>query len=324
MKFINFVFVLFVLMGCASKSEFNENGLKFQSKDGKQKYILTQMDKFFTPPQNGAKKFPFSVPKGWICDDFMIDGLKVERLKNPHSKSDLTLLQLHGGGYVMGLSNRHRDFAYKHALITNAKEIYMLNYRIAPKYTYPAALEDAFSAYSELLRRGTKPENIVIIGDSAGGNLALALSLHLKQRQIVQPKLLILISPWTDMSDTLASHKTNATKDAILGEKNVFMREEVTKRSSYAGDLPLKDPRLSPLYADLQDLPPMLIQVGSYEFLLDDSVELAKKLATNDAKFTLSVYEAMPHDFALVLPELQESIDSFIEIRDFINRYNKN
>ncbi|MDA3047889.1 alpha/beta hydrolase [Campylobacter sp. JMF_08 NE1] len=315
------VAVALSLAGCAKQGATPQNsGLKFEN-SAKQEYMAAQMDKFFNPDKNAPKPAPFSAPSGWEHSEIMSGELKIEKLANLKSNSNLTILQLHGGGYVGGLNDRYRNFALKHASVTGAKEIYMLNYRLAPKFTYPAALDDAFSAYEYLLANGVKPENIAIIGDSAGGNLALALSLYLKEKNVAQPRLMVLISPWTDMSMALASKKDNAKKDAVLGEKNKFLYKEIITPPSYAKNFDLKDPRLSPLYADLSDLPPMLIQVGAYELLADDGVELARRLAKANGEFSLSVYSGMPHDFALVMPELWESESSFIEIKDFINRY---
>ena len=259
-------------------------------------------------------------PLRLLYDTFQTAGVTVERLANPQATNQRVILQLHGGGYVGPLHDRYRQFAVQHAVVTDAAETYMLHYRLAPEHTYPAALEDAAAVYKDLLHRGIEPEHIVVIGDSAGGNLALALSVYLKEQNLPQPKLLILISPWTTMADDIPSRVYNAEKDAVLG-KGTPMYSEVKNPPSYAKGFARTDPRLSPLYADLTGLPPILIQAGSYELLLDDSTELLKKAAADNVNVTLTVYPGMPHDFALVMPELQESVDSFREIRDFVNAH---
>ena len=162
------------------------------------------------------------------------------------------------------------------------------------------------------------PQDIVVFGDSAGGNLALALSLYLREHNKPQPGALILISLWTTFETNLPSRKNNADRDLILGKINPRMYNEVSK-PSYGKGLAAKDARISPLYANLQGLPPMLIQAGGYEMFLDESVALAKKAAADGTVVTLTVYPGMSHDFALLLPELKNSIDSFKEIRDFVN-----
>ena len=287
-----------------------------------QDYMRQTMQAFFHPDPDAPKPAAFTAPDSWSYDTFRAGNVLVERLANPKAASDRVVLQLHGGGYVGPLHDRYRQFAVQQAVVTDAAETYMLHYRLAPEHTYPAALEDAAAVYNELLRRGMEPERIVVMGDSAGGNLALALSVYLKEHHLPQPKLLILISPWTTMAGDIPSRVYNAERDAVLG-KGTPMYAEAKNPPSYAKGYRRTDPRLSPLYADLTGLPPMLIQAGGYELLLDDSTELLKKAAADNVNVTLTVYPGMPHDFTLVMPELQESVDSFREIKDFVDAHMK-
>ena len=186
----------------------------------KQAYIADYMDKFF----RGEMKLKFSAPDKWTYEKLTLNGVKVERLINPkQKKSSRVVLQLHGGGYVGRLSDWYRDFGVKQTVMTEAREIYMVNYRVAPEYIYPAALDDAANAYEELLNRGIDPKNIIVFGDSAGGNLALALALRLKEKNLPQPGVLILLSPRTTFENNLPSRSENADRDLILGKKNVKM-----------------------------------------------------------------------------------------------------
>ena len=293
--------------------EMPASGKAFENA-AKQIYIAQEMDKFHKSNPNF-----FAAPDKWTYEKFTVGEAQVERLANPKQKrSKRVVLQLHGGGYVGHLSDWYRDLAVKQAVITDAKEVYMVDYRVAPEHLYPAALDDAARAYLELLKRNIKPENIIVIGDSAGGNLALALSLYLKQNALPQPAMLILVSPRTTFETTLPSRTENANRDLVLGKNNPKMYNAVFN-PIYAGKIPLNDPRLSPIYADLKDLPPMLIQIGGYEMFVDDGIELLKKATADELNVTLSVYQGMPHDFAVLLPDLQESVDSFAEIRDFVN-----
>ena len=285
-----------------------------------QAYMRQTMNAFYYPKAGTPQPPAFAAPDGWDYDTLQMGNVKTERLTNPQGSGNRVVLQLHGGGYVGPLHDAYRQMAVRHAVLANARETYMIHYRLAPKYTYPAALEDATAVYKNLLKKGIKAEHIIIIGDSAGGNLALALSVYLKEQHLPQPKLLILISPWTTMDNAVPSRVYNADKDAVLG-KNTPMYGEVKNLLSYAKGFSRTDPRLSPLYADLTGLPPMLIQAGGYELLLDDSTELLKRAAAHDVDVTLTVYPGMPHDFALVMPELQESVDSFREIADFIDAH---
>jgi acetyl esterase/lipase len=132
--------------------------------------------------------------------------------------------------------------------------------------------------------------------------------------------MLLLASPWTTMETNLPSRKNNASKDLILGTNNPFMYKAVST-PAYGKGYKAKDPRVSPVHADLTGLPPILIQTGGYELFLDENLALARKAAEAGVDITLTVYPAMSHDFALLLPELQESVDSFKEIRDFVRRH---
>ncbi len=298
-----------------------KSGLKFDNA-AKQNYMAKKMDIFFNPSPS-AKVKDFEAPDGWEYKTFDLNGMQIERLKNPKSEnSKRVVLQLHGGAYIGGLTNLYREFGVKQAVVTGARELYMINYRLAPQNTFPAALDDAVAAYKYVLKKhGAK--NIIVIGDSAGGNLALALSVYLKENNIQQPALMVLDSPWTTLETDLPSRENNSERDVVLGKNNPRLYPEVLN-PTYGGNLPLNDYRLSPLYADLTGFPPILIQTGGYETLLDDSVKFMEKAITDGVDVTLTVYAGMPHDFALVMPELQDSINLFKEIGSFVNRHMRN
>ncbi len=295
------------------------SGLHFE-KDAKQAYVAERMGKIFN--STAAMYSPFTPPDGWKYESYGLNSCKAETLENPNSATERVVLQFHGGGYINTLGNGHRDLCVKQMVLTGAKKAYMLDYRVAPKYSYPAALDDAVSIYEDILAKGVNPRDIVIFGDSAGGNLALALSLYLRDTGKPQPGALILISPWTTFETNLPSRLQNVDKDLILGKINHRMYNEV-KNPSYGKGLADNDPRLSPIYANLDGLPPMLIQAGGYELFLDESILLAKKAAADGVSVTLTVYPGMSHDFALLLPELEDSVNSFREIRDFVNIHMK-
>ncbi len=292
-------------------------GKVFAADADKQAYVAERMGKFF----RGEMNFTFVAPDKWTYEKFTVDGVKVERLVNPkQKKSSRVFLQLHGGGYIGPLSDWYRDLAVKQSVMTDAREVWMVDYRIAPEHVYPAALDDAAQVYTELLNRGVNPKDIIVFGDSAGGNLALELAIRLREENLPQPAVLILASPWTTFEATLPSRINNADRDFVLGRTNPFMYEGV-RNPVYNGDLPLNDPRLSPIYADLTGLPPTLIQIGGHELFVDEGIELLKKATADELNVTLSVYSGMPHDFAMLLPDLDDSIKSFAEIKSFVNLY---
>ena len=296
-----------------------KSGKIFSSNDAKQAYVADYMGKFFA----GKIPMTFEVPDKWTYEKLSINGVKVERLANPkQKKSARVALQLHGGGYIGALSDWYRELAIKQAVLTDAREIFMVDYRIAPDYLYPSALEDAAQVYEELLNRGIDPKNIIVFGDSAGGNLALELALFLKENNLPQPAMLILISPWTTFETDFPSRIENADRDLVLGKTNSVMYNSVGN-PEYGGDISWKDPRLSPIYADLKNLPPTLIQIGGYELFVDEGIELLKKATADELNVTLSVYAGMPHDFAMLIPDLDDSVKSFIEIRNFVNLHQR-
>ncbi len=321
-KIFSAVFLLIFLVNVSLTSaaeiwKFPENPVRLEGA-AKQNYVRERMDVIYQRKPGAPNPFSkFEVPDGWSYEKFEVDGAKVESLENSSAKTNRVILHLHGGGYVLPLDDGHRNLSLVQADLTDARKIFLVDYRIAPENVYPAALDDAVKTYKEILTRGIKPENIIVTGDSAGGNLALALSLYLKENKIPQPACLILISPWTTLETNPPSRRYNAERDLILGKGTPLY--EPVKNPAYAKGQDKKDPKLSPVYADLKNLPPMLIQVGGYELFLDEGFELAKKAAAEDVKVTLTVYPGMSHDFALLIPELQDSVDSFKEIRDFVN-----
>ena len=285
--------------------------------EAKDAYVADCMGKFF----RGEIDTKFAAPDKWTHEKFTVNGVKVERLINPKAKKSARVaLQLHGGGYIGGLSDLYRNLAVKQAVLTDAREVWLVDYRLAPENLYPAALDDAAQVYSELMNRGVDPKNLIVFGDSAGGNLALELAIYLREKNLPQPAALILASPWTTFEPDLPSRTGNADRDWALGRTNPHMYNEVAN-PSYGGALSRNDPRLSPIYADLTGLPPMLIQVGGHELFVDEGIELLRKATADELNVTLSVYQGMPHDFALLLPDLDDSVKSFAEIKSFVNAH---
>ena len=259
----------------------------------KEKYVADYMKNFFSQMKPPA---PFEAPAGWKMETTTVNGITLERMTADQKKSDRVLLQMHGGGYVGGMSNNHRILGLRQATLADAGEVYFVNYRLAPAHVYPAALEDAVAVYKELLNRGIKGENIILTGDSAGGNLAVELSLYLKENKLPQPGVIALASPWTTFEHKKGTSRYyNDEKDVILG-KGTPLNIPV-KDAKYKGKLSRKDPRLSPIYADLSGLPPMLIQAGGNELFLTESVRLAEKAAADGIPVTLTVYPGMSHAF---------------------------
>lgn len=269
-------------------------------------------------PADDYAGYHFVPPAGWKTETVKLGGVSTVHMANPDAASGPVLLELHGGGYTVGLSEKHKLITARVGKLIGAKELYLADYRLAPQHVYPAALNDAAEVYRALLQKGTDPKKIIVYGDSAGGNLAVELALYAKTNSLPQPGALVLASPWASLESSSRSWKEKNDKDLILG-KGTPLNEEV-QHSSYAGNLSYNDPRLSPVFADLTGLPPMLIQLGGDEVFLDDGMALGRKAADNTVPVTLTIYPTLSHDFALVAPNLEQSRQSLLEIRDFVNR----
>ena len=277
-------------------------------------YIDQKMTEFFRPVTSaGGGSGGYEAPAPWQEQNLVFDSVPVLKYTNPKGRSDRTVLFLHGGGYIGGLHGRYLDWGLHQGDLADAGTLFAVDYRLAPEHTYPAALEDAVTAYRAILKAGTDPQQIVLVGDSAGGNLAAALLLSLRDNKMPLPKAAILISPWGYLGSDLPSHMNNIPKDQVLGAKNVRLGGEVA-HPSYRKDAPVTDPYISPVYADLTGLPPMLITAGGDELFLDDAHATA---AGVPVQFT--IYPRMSHDWTLLLPELPESAAMDAEIRQFVD-----
>lgn len=236
---------------------------------------------------------------------------------DPFGEGREVILQLHGGGYIGRIRNAYRDFAMLYAKLSKDRAVLSVDYRVAPEDPFPAALEDALAAYLWLRDRGLKGEQIIVAGDSAGGGLALALAMYLRDHNEDLPKKLVLMSPWTDLTASGESYETNYEKDPLFGNTRESM---IYSDAYYAGQDP-KNPYISPLFGDFAGLPPMLFQVGSIEMLLSDSVQAAEKATAAGCEAKLSVYEGMFHVFQLGMKKMKESRQAWQEVEEFVNGY---
>lgn len=249
----------------------------------------------FTPPAHGCERQPASVngvPGEWFVPAAPVAGI---------------ILYLHGGAYVVGSVASHREYLVRLANATRAK-IMAINYRLAPERPFPAALEDAVSAYRWLLARGAPPGDLLLAGDSAGGGLALAALLALRAGGDPLPAGAICLSPWVDLALTGASVRTKAAVDPILTPASLANSARL-----YAAGRALTDPLISPLYAalDARSLPPLLILAGSDEILLDDALRFAERARQAGVAVTLEVWEGLFHVFPITpfLPESQQALE---------------
>src|SRR5437016_5051796 len=209
-------------------------------------------------------------------------------------------------------SRRHLAAAIARAAGTRAL---LLDYRLAPEHPFPAALEDAVAAYQWLLAQGIAPGRVVVAGDSAGGGLTVATLLALRDRGLPRPAGGVCISPWVDLTNSAASYVTKAAVDPIVTHEGI---EGMTQ--AYVGGGDRKAPLVSPLYAHLTDLPPLLVQVGSDEVLLDDARGLGERAKAAGVDVTLEEWPSMIHVWHWFLPMLDEAARAIDVIGRFVRR----
>lgn len=218
----------------------------------------------------------------------------------PQGEHDRVILYLHGGAFVAAAPNAHGLLLEKLCAASGARGFYV-DYRLAPEHPFPAASDDCLDAYRHLLDAGVPPARLAVAGDSAGGNLALGTVLRVREHGLPVPAALVMISPVLDATFSGSSVRRNDGLDPLF-RASVFE----ALASQYVPDSARRDPRVSPLFADLGGLPPTLALVGSSELLLDDSVRFAQKSPST----TLEVWHGMPHVFPAMhgLPEADEAI----------------
>lgn len=252
---------------------------------------------------------------GTQVEPFSAGGVTGDWVSMPGVATDRALLYFHGGAYMMGSARTHRDLA---ARLSQAAGVRVLvpNYRLAPENPYPAALEDATAVYGWLLEQGFNPEHLAICGDSAGGNLAVVTLLALREAGVPLPAAAILLSPWTDLTLSGETVKTRAAVDPMIR-----LGEPSEQFAYYVGQHDPTGPLLSPIFADLSGLPPMLIHVGNDEVLLDDSVRLAERAQAAGTPVELKVWEGMWHVFQSLAFNLPEGRDSIAELGAFVKRH---
>jgi epsilon-lactone hydrolase len=221
------------------------------------------------------------------------NGVAAEWTTTPEADPTRAILFLHGGGYISGSIDSHRHMIAQAGREARARTL-ALGYRLAPEHPFPAALDDAIAGYRFLLSQGFAPETIAVAGESAGGGLAVATLVSLHDAGEPLPACAWLSSPWVDLTMTGASIRTKAAVDPLLSEPYLA---ELAK--AYLNGTDPLNPLASPLHADLRGLPPMLIQVGSAEILLDDAVRLAGAAGAADVRVTLEVWPDMIHAWHL-------------------------
>ncbi|MDR9761611.1 alpha/beta hydrolase [Rhizobium redzepovicii] len=232
-----------------------------------------------------------------------------------HPIGQRVILYIHGGGFSGGSIRTHSLLAGSLAKAASS-DVLLIEYRLMPEYTYPAQINDALTAYRWLLDNGYRAENVVVAGDGAGGNIALETVLRQRQAAKPLPAAVIALSPITDLAATGGSMTSNADSDPLVGRASIE-----TLRKAYLGSRSPNDPQASPLYADMTGFPPLLLQVGSGEALLDDTLRLADKARQAGVDVTTEIWPGMPHQWQLFPSLLDDADRSSQNIAEFAIRH---
>lgn len=254
------------------------------------------------------------LPEGIEVTPLQIENIKAEWICPAGVKKDKAIFFIHGGGYVSGSCSDHRLHAARIVTGTNIPAL-TFEYRLAPEDPFPGAIEDSVQAYKWILSEGISPKDIVFLGDSAGGGLCLATLLALKENGLPLPSAAVAVSPWTDLKCTGESYRTkNEVSVAPLNSWTVFSKY-------YAGENDPTNPLISPLYGDLQGLPPILLQAGTDDELFDDSVQFAEKALKAGVDVTFRTGEGMIHCYPFLPAFIPEAKEAMEEIFLFIKMH---
>jgi acetyl esterase/lipase len=246
------------------------------------------------------------------CETVDAGGVPAEWVMAPGSDTDRAVLFLHGGGYAIGSLNTHRRLAYDISAASSAR-VLLIDYRLAPEHPFPAAVDDAAAAWRWLLQQGFAANRLAIAGDSAGGGLTIATLVNLRDLKLGLPACAVAISPWVDLEGVGNSITTRAAQDPMVQKDGLLWMAKM-----YLNGKDAKTPLAAPLHADLKGLPPILVQVGTAETLLDDATRIAEKLHAAGVDVRLAIWPNMLHVFPLFAPVLSEGRDGCLEIGTFI------
>ncbi|MHB8381699.1 MAG: alpha/beta hydrolase [Candidatus Binataceae bacterium] len=257
----------------------------------------------------------FPVEPDVKCEPVSDGGVKAEWVAAPNADAGRAILYLHGGGYVIGSINTHRAISGRISRAAKAR-VLLIDYRLAPEHPFPAAVDDSIAAYRYMLAQGIRPGRLAIAGDSAGGGLTLATLIAIKDAKLPMPAAGVGLSPWVDMEAIGASMTTKADADPIVQKDGLLKMA-----AAYLGGKDPRTPLAAPLYADLSGLPPLLIQVGTAETLLDDSTRLAERARKSGVTVTLEPWENMIHVWQMFAPMLDEGQQAIDKIGAFVLKH---
>jgi acetyl esterase/lipase len=248
------------------------------------------------------------------CEPVLANGIPAEWVIPKEERPGRAVLFVHGGSFNSGSISSHRTLAGNVALVSKARTL-LIDYRLAPEHPFPAGIDDTVAAYEWLLTRGFAPGQIVVAGDSAGGTLVLNLLIHLRDKKQALPAAGVCLSPAPDLNFSGESWVFNAKKDLLLVESKERKSIEI-----YLGEVDPHSPLASPSFAELHGLPPLLIQIGSYELLLSDVERFAEKAKSAGVDVTLDVWPGMQHEWQFAAKVLPEGRRAISRIGEFVEK----
>ncbi|CAI8016622.1 Acetyl-hydrolase [Geodia barretti] len=242
-------------------------------------------------------------------------GVTAEWVAADGASDSMVVLYFHGGGYIIGSPRTHRPML-AHLSRDSGARVLSLDYRLAPEHPFPAPVEDAVASYRWLLSEGYDPSRIALAGDSAGGGLTVAALVQIRYLGLPVPAAGVCVSPWVDMEGLGESMETRAEADPMIVREGLLLSAK-----TYLGGADPRAPLAAPLYADLRGLPPLLIQVGDAEVLLDDSTRLAGVAREAGVKVQMDVWDDMIHVWPLFAPILPEGKQAIAQAGEFIKKH---
>ncbi|MBN2540734.1 MAG: alpha/beta hydrolase [Bacilli bacterium] len=254
----------------------------------------------------------YKYPKSIDFEIISLDGVKVEVIKNVDQIPKYALIQLHGGAYVMGYNDTYRKVAKTYLAFRENMAVYSLRYSLAPRHPYPHALNESIRLFQYLLDQGYDPNNIIIAGDSAGGGLAIATSLYLRDHNLPMPKALIVMSPWTNLAMNGKSHEFNKLVDPMFGEGTQPLNVK-----AYVSDHDVTNPYISPKYGSFDTFTDMLMFVGGDELIWSDTMDVAESAKENN-EIIVHDFEGMFHVFPLAFQKIKSSRTAWQLIQEYI------
>lgn len=271
-----------------------------------------------TPPQMRewfeAINAQTPIAEGAMIETISVGPCPAELIRLPGGDEGKLVIYYHGGGFLFGSPRSHRTIA-THLAKASGATVLSVDYRLAPEHPAPTAHDDAYAAYLWALEHGYAPASIVLSGDSAGGNLALSTAVRARDNGVPLPSCLVLMSPALDFASEGESHRTLA--DAPLVNRELMGLFNAV----YIGAGDLRSSQVTPFYGDVSGLPPVLVHVGSWELLRDDSITIADRINASGGSAELKVWEGMCHSWQLFAPMLEEGMASIEEAGAFMRRH---